>query len=300
MTPTGKMISHGTISSIIEFKIPKSKEKVVGKVFKHDLQPENVWKIIERVNKISDFSNKNIVESKGICFIPDRIMPVLLMERMTRSLQSHIKEHNGLLTVVRKIGILRDIASGLHYLHSRNPPYIHGHLTTENVLLNDDCTEAKIGGFVIETTSHLPQNNMNHIPPEAQEGKVPSHPSFDIFSFGHLALVTILGTEITPLPFQCFNEYNEPVLRHEVVRRIEYIDNAHELLNNSEYGFMIGIIKKCLHNNPNHRHHAGALHELLKPSMFPFSRRHLLTNFNVVTEVTEARTLDSETGIGKE
>ncbi|CAI8029709.1 Probable serine/threonine-protein kinase DDB_G0278521, partial [Geodia barretti] len=85
---------------------------------------------------------------------------------------------------------LQDTASGLNYLHSLDPQFIHGHLTAENILL-DARLRAKIGVFAIESNLH--HLNPEYMPLEAEEG---SDPSLDIFSFGHLALVTILQEKV--------------------------------------------------------------------------------------------------------
>ena len=277
--PTGKIIAPGKFSSIVELKIEGPKNNiVVGKVFKYSINPENVQMIAKKAAEISVLSHENIVETKGVCFLPDRIMPVLLMEKMTSSLQSHFQpidphpftsteeNHHHPLTIEEKITILRDTASGLDYLHSCNPPFIHGHLTTENILLNDHL-RAKIGGFVLETTLQLPQN-MKYAPPEAQEGMAPSDPSFDVFSFGHLALVTIIGEEKPPLPIQCFDEQNEIIYRSEVERRSIIIKSVKKLLS-EEYIFILNITEKCLCNNPKHRCSASqVLQELQNQSAF--------------------------------
>ena len=90
-------------------------------------------------------------------------------------------------------------ASGLLYLHKRNPPVIHRDLTSKNVLLTSSLM-AKITdmgnsciikpGLVVKTLTEYP-GTLLYMPPEAQDDAHRYGPSLDIFSFGHLALFTI-------------------------------------------------------------------------------------------------------------
>ena len=271
-------IADGTLSSIIELKVSGSEEEVVGKVFK--INPLNTQVLLKKVQEIigeikcfCNLDNDNIVGIKGICFIPDRIMPVLLMERMTKSLQSYTHHHQPpSLSVETKIKILRDTANGLNYLHSLDPPFIHGRFTTECVLLHDVMHDtkmtAKIGGFNIKS---LPQTPVaaEYMPPEAQGGSESSDCSLDVFSFGHLALVTILQEEIRPpTPSQSFNEAGELRIVDEVERRAGYLKRAQTVLD-TETG-LLDTIKECLKNNPKQRICTEKLMKVLQSRLIIF------------------------------
>ena len=249
--PTGRDIQSGAFSSIIELNIVPTEEKVAGKVFK--VEASDTERLMPKVDEIKDtvevitkFDHFNIVQCKGITFLPDRIMPVLLMEIIMESIQSYIKNKHH-LSLVHKITILQGTANGLNYLHTFNPMFIHGHLTAENVLLDVSRLRVKIAGFNLDPTPQI-SDPMEYVPPEAT--KIPSDPSFDVFSFGHLALVTLLQEEVKPLlPSQYFKD-NEPAVRHEVERRKIFIDKAKQLLGDNG---LFGMIKKCLENVPSKR-----------------------------------------------
>ena len=259
--PTGEMIASGTFSSIIELKISESGERVAGKVFKINPSDTEQLKtkidvIIKKITIITRLRHVNIVESKGVCFLPDRILPVLLMERMTLSLQSYIQYHNFSLSMEQIIGILQGTASGLSYFHSLHPPFIHGHLTSDAVLL-DKKLKAKIGGFGIASVPHLPLNT-SYMPPEVQEGTLPSETSLDVFSFGHLALYTVLQEDVGPLlPSQYINEVGKQSIRGEVDRRASSVKEAEQILSNNQS--LLEVIKDCLSNNPTQRPSATQL-----------------------------------------
>ena len=251
--PTGQDILSGAFSSIIELNIVPTEEKVAGKVFKVEaaeterLMPK-VEEIKDTVEVITKFDHANIVQCKGIAFLPDRIMPVLLMEIIMESIQSYIKGHHN-LSLEHQVKILQGTASGLNYLHTLKPIFIHGHLTAENVLLDVDTLHAKIGGFNLDP---MPQTSdpMEYVSPAEDSTRPLTDPSFDVFSFGHLALVTLLQEEVKPLLPSQYVKDNEPVIRHEVERRKIFIDKAKQLVGDNG---LFGMIKKCLENVPSKR-----------------------------------------------
>ena len=106
------------------------------------------------------------------------------------------------LPISLKCSVLEDVASGLLYLHKRNPPVIHRDLTAKNILLTSHLA-AKIAdmgnshiidmkpGRLAKTLSKLP-GTLVYMPPEALDDRHSYGPPLDVFSFGHLALFTVL------------------------------------------------------------------------------------------------------------
>ena len=248
--PTGK--SSG---KMIEFQIPTSGKKCFGKVYPSDTHTMimKVEALTEEIEIIAKLSHENIVKIKGVCFLPDRIFPVILIQKMMGSLQSHFQNLSS-LSVRETIDILQDTASGLSYLHNLNPPFVHGEIMAENVLL-DTRMRAKIGGFAIESRFQRFLNPM-YIPPEAQEGETPLDLSLDMFSFGHLALCTILQEEVQPEP-------TKPPKQQEVDRRARFIEKARKLLT-TKHEAILGAIQECLRNNPVNRPSIKAVQEQLQ------------------------------------
>ena len=149
---------------------------------------------------MSSLRHPNITLFLGLCFLQGTKLPLLVMERLETSLDD-LLEHMPNIPISLKRSILEDVASGLLYLHRRNPPVIHRDLTSNNVLLTSSLT-AKITdmgnsriadmrpGQMVRTLSKVP-GTLVYMPPEAQDSKHRYGPSLDIFSFGHLALFTI-------------------------------------------------------------------------------------------------------------
>ena len=148
---------------------------------------------------MSSVHHPNIVQFLGLCMLPELKLPALVMELMHTNLHDFlVSEENINIPLTVKRSILRDVADGLHYLHSMTPEAIvHRDLSAKNVLLTSSL-EAKISDF--GNSRFLPSNYdwsqltkapgaAIYMPPEA-EGSYDGT-KLDIFSFGVLTLFTL-------------------------------------------------------------------------------------------------------------
>ena len=284
--PTGTVLGSGTYGQVIE--LTSARETVAGKVFKTLSGAHIVLKrLCGEMILMMQVHHPNIVQSKGLCFLVNLHLPVLLMERLMSSLHAYLLDpHNSNLPLERKVSILRDVASGLAYLHSHTPAIIHRDLTAKNVLLDSELT-AKIADFgnsrimdldpaaSPETFTSLP-GTLEYMPPEAHEGSAKYDPSLDVFSFGHLALFTITQTPVRPLLSYNYSDSRGKLrARSEVKRREEFVEKAEQLLSEkaeqllSENHSLVALIKQCLHNNPALRPRTGELLTRLQEMLTP-------------------------------
>ena len=162
-------------------------------------------KYLQECQLMSSLRHPHITLFLGICFLPGIKLPLLVMERLDTNLDD-ILEHMPNLPLSLKCSILEDTSSGLLYLHGRSPPIIHRDLTARNVLLTSSL-EAKITdmgnsriidlkpGQLVRTLSQTP-GTLVYMPPEALDDKHRYGSSLDIFSFGHLALFTIIQVRL--------------------------------------------------------------------------------------------------------
>ena len=121
--------------------------------------------------------------------------------------------------------------------------------------------------FAIESNLH--HLNPEYMPLEAEED---SDPSLDIFSFGHLALVTILQEN-------SLNEAGKRSRQQEVDRRARFMQKARKLIA-TENGEIFVTIKQCLRNNPAERPNImHVLETLHRASKFFFSCRQIVPLF---------------------
>ena len=168
--------------------------------------PQLVQKYEQECQLMSSLRHPNITLFLGLCFFPGTQLPLLVMERLETSLDD-LLEHMPDLPLSLKRSVLEDVASGLVYLHKRTPPVIHRDLTAKNVLLTSSLV-AKITdmgnsrivdmrpGQMARTLSKLP-GTLVYMPPEALGETHRYGPSLDIFSFGHLALYTLIQVSAT-------------------------------------------------------------------------------------------------------
>ena len=128
---TDVVLGRGTYGSVIE--LMSAGEPLAGKVFKtsSSVQLQAISnKMCAEIILMLQLRHVNIVESRGVCFLPDQPLPVLLMERLTSSLHSYVLDpYNSDLQIQTKVSLLFDVSFGLAYLHGHTPTIIHRDLT---------------------------------------------------------------------------------------------------------------------------------------------------------------------------
>ena len=268
--PTGIELGSGTYGRVIE--LLSAGEIVAGKVFKilsNNHQQTLTNKLFGELSLMTQIHHPNIVQCKGICFLENETMPVLLMERLRSSLHAYVlDETNSNMALERKLSILCDVTSGLVYLHSHKPAIIHRDLTGNNVLLDPEL-KAKIADFGNARLMDLDPvatpgiytalpGTPDYMPPEAQGDGAKCGPSLDVFSFGHLSLFTINQSLLYPLlPSTYTDDKGKLHARSEVKRRIKYLKKAEQQLGVKHS--IVVLIKQCLHNDPAQRHSTAEL-----------------------------------------
>jgi serine/threonine protein kinase len=271
--PTGVELGSGTYGSVIE--LIHCGEKVAGKKFKIsslDRIKAMTEKLCGEMILMMQIHHSNIVQSKGVCFLAGHPLPVLLMERMMCSLHAFLLDPtNPNVHITCKLSLLQDVAKGLLYLHNHKPVVIHRDLTAKNVLL-DSKLNAKICDFgnsrvmdldpetSPETFSSVP-GTLDFMPPEAHSMHAEYDPSLDIFSFGHLALLTATQSTINVLP-STYSDGSQLHARSEVKRRSESLSIAETMLGIEHK--LVYLMKQCLHNRPAQRPHAAELVQTLQ------------------------------------
>ena len=149
---------------------------------------------------MTEMRHPHIVQFLGLCYLQGSELPVLVMERLERSLDELLETSPG-LPLALKQSMLTDVARGLLYLHTRNPPVVHRDLSARNVLLTSslvakisDLGNARIVDLqpdqLARTLTRVP-GTQAYMPPEAFDQHSRYGPRLDIFSIGHLALYTL-------------------------------------------------------------------------------------------------------------
>ena len=220
----------------------------------------------------SKLNHPNIVHFIGIYHPPQQLFPVMIMELMDESLTTYAEKQN--ISFKRRMSVLHDVAEGLSYLHSRNPPVIHRDLSPNNVLLKHlpllpvakiaDLGVAKVLNFGDQNTkSYQTQvpGTMDFMPPEAFADKPRYDTSLDVFSYGGITLHTLNGKWPTPKASTEFDTISRQVRGFsEVERRQEHLDKMR-----GEAEVLRPLVEACLDNDPVKRPSIVELSEKIKP-----------------------------------
>ena len=206
----------------------------------------------------SRLRHPNIVRFFGIYHPPGARVPSLVMERLHCSLTS-LLETNPVVPIGTKIWIIKDVALGLRYLHTRNPPIIHRDLSSNNVLLSNGM-EGKIGDLgtarlvdpAKQSRMTIAPGTTHFMPPEALADvtNIRYGKELDVFSFGCVMLHTLSHEWPTPSEAVIVNPDTGLIIgRTEVERRSQYF----ERIDRSRSDLLILLIESCLSNLPMNR-----------------------------------------------
>ena len=227
---------------------------------------------IRECDHCSKLNHPNIVRFIGIYHPPQQLFPVMIMELMDESLTAYAEKPN--ISFKRRMFILHDVAEGLGYLHSRNPPVIHRDLSPNNILLKH-CSSfplAKIADLGVAKVINVEDTKskqyltkapgtVHFMPPEALEDDPQYDTSLDVFSYGGITLYTITGKWPKPTALTKYDPVTrQPKAFSEVERRQQHLDKM-----TGEAEVLRPLVEACLDNDPVERPSILELSEKIKP-----------------------------------
>ena len=223
-------------------------------------------------HQCSRLRHPNIVQFLGV-YYPEgggavrMRLPVMVMEMMACSLTSLVKEQQKIAVHI-KYSIINDVALGLCYLHSHNPPIVHRDLSPNNILLTAHLV-AKISDLGVakampadskKTMTQVP-GTCDFMPREARQDRPKYGPPVDVFSFGGIILHTFTQQWPSPCEDVQFDpESRALVALSEVQRRMKYLDK----ITDANEVALKPFIVKCLDDDPNERPCAMAACGMIK------------------------------------
>jgi class 3 adenylate cyclase len=171
----------------------------------------------------------NIVTIMGVSKDTSTSDYVLVMERMSRgSLIDCLTNPTTHMDNELILGIMKDIAAGMAYLHNLKPAVVHNDLRAANILIDDNFT-AKISDFglsgrqrFISSSSRWPWTA-----PEIFGGNLHSRKT-DVYSFGVLLIEIFTRCKLT-------------------------VSDMRLVVPKEAPSFAVLLIRQCLHANPNKR-----------------------------------------------
>jgi len=210
---------------------------------------------LRECHQYSKLCHPNIIQFLGVYYPAGSArrgvqLPVMVMEMMAGNLTSFV-ERQQTIPVDIKFSIINDVALGLCYLHSHNPPVVHRDLSPNNILLTSHNV-AKIGDLVVakviqagskKTTA---PGTIDFMPPEALKSGAEHGPSMDVFSFAGIVLHTFTRQWPSPSKPIVFDPKTRKwVALSEVERQVKYFE-----LMTGEGAGLRPLIEECLDDDP--------------------------------------------------
>ena len=299
---TGRLLGIGSFGCVVELSI-KGAGKFAAKKFHETLIVDGDTSLLVKECKLmSELIHPNIAKFFGVCKLPSRTAPALVMELMDHSLEDFLENKAFHIALTTATSILIDISNGLTYLHGRTPRVLHRDLTARNVLL-DRYTNAKITDFgnariidaakVGKTMTQAPGTSV-YMPPEALDPHTTYCDRLDIFSFGHLMLYTLLREfpkDLLPATY-IDAETQEVVARSEVERRSKYMEALDVKLPELNH-HMYQLTRQCLQNDPTKRPDATALLSKLQEILcMEYGELYTTTDAKETTSASDQKLLE--------
>ena len=286
VVPTGRQLGHGAFGSVIEMKMVGGALCAGKKIHDAFIDPQNigVQAMIEKFRSecevMSKIQHPNIVKFYGLALLDNNSAPVLVMELLDQNLEDYLEgTHLEDVPYSIRISILYDVAKGLVFLHSCNPPIIHRNLTARNILLST-TKQAKLTDFGNSLSTNLENLSLTlsetpgtaiYMPPEFFEFQTKCNASLDMFSYGHVSLYTLTHVFPSHLLSATYPDSYDPsklLARSEIQRRSQYVDKLEAIEMIPSH--LSDMVKACLENIPQHRptakNMAEVLEEILKKS----------------------------------
>lgn len=190
--------------------------KVAIKKFTRELQDQRYQDFLAEVSVINRLRHKNVVPLVGWSY--NKGEPLLIYEYMKNgSLDQHLFPNGGFGRGRQqndaaigqwdtRYGIVRDIATGLHYLHHEHEPMVlHRDIKASNVML-DSTFCARLGDFGIACTVAADRSSITgiagtigYIAPESFYNFKAARQT-DIYAFGVLILEVVSGKKSSDVP----------------------------------------------------------------------------------------------------
>ena len=253
---TGRLLGVGSFGSVVELSI-KGAGTCAGKKI-HDalIVDGDISILVKECKLMSGLVHPNIAKFHGVCKLPASPIPLLVMELMDHSLEAVIENKTGdfSLSLATSVSIFIDVANGLAYLHGLTPRVLHRDLTARNVLVNRFMS-AKITDFgnsrIIQSTKPMTQapGTLVYMPPEALDASPKYSDRLDIFSFGHLALYTLIREFPKNLLPATYISEGKLIARNEIERRGPYMEKLNATLPETDHQ-LYHLTVQCLNNDP--------------------------------------------------
>ncbi|XP_031131047.1 serine/threonine-protein kinase WNK8-like isoform X2 [Ipomoea triloba] len=118
--------------------------------------PANLERLYSEAHLLRTLKHENIIKSLD-SWVDDQNKTINMITELftSGSLRQYRKKHK-VVDIKAIKSWARQILRGLHYLHSHNPPIIHRDLKCDNIFINGNHGEVKIGDLGLATIMQQP------------------------------------------------------------------------------------------------------------------------------------------------
>jgi len=185
----GRVIGTGAFGAVFEGTLSNGTRLAIKKVNVQVGEEADLMAFAEEVKIMSAIAHPNLLALHAIAFSEDLTDVVLMTELIENgSLSDNLFKKQRKFKPSKKVKILREIAFGMHYLHSVRPRIIHRDLKSDNILMTRTYS-AKIADFgmskmIQEQSKVMTRSGTPHYmaPESIQEGKFSE--KSDVYSYG--------------------------------------------------------------------------------------------------------------------
>ncbi|RLM75655.1 hypothetical protein C2845_PM15G00500 [Panicum miliaceum] len=272
-------LGKGGFGSVFRCRLPATATRkdqameVAVKKFTGDVKERRYEDFLAEVSIINRLRHKNIVPLVGWSY--NKGDPLLIYEYMTNgSLDQHIfirecgiGDHQQLQQEGASTGqwhsrysIVRDIATGLHYVHHEHEPLVlHRDIKASNIML-DSNFHARLGDFGIACTVAAGRSSVTgiagtwgYIAPEYAMSYKATRQT-DIYAFGVLIVEVVTGKKNRDVPPDDGHISDWVWRLHGEGRLLEVVDYDHQqavIVDEAERLLLLGLA--CTNPNPSNR-----------------------------------------------
>ena len=253
-------------------QLGKGAYKTVYRAFDQDEGVEVAWnqlrvdylsdtdasKIRDEVALLAKLNHPNIIKLYYSWSAPNKSgqeMVYFITELMTSgTLKKYLRKTSGTVRPKFLKTVAVQILRALEYLHSREPPILHRDLKCDNIFINGNNGEVKLGDLGLATVRNLrhvtsvigtPEFMAPELYDEEYDEKV------DVYAFG-MCLLEMVSKEYP---------YSECANQAQIYKRVTQGIKPEALKKIEDYQLR-SIVDACLDSNPDHRPTAAALLEL--------------------------------------
>jgi serine/threonine protein kinase len=183
--------SYGTVYCLDESKVVKKLFSISTSSKKVVMEDLKLWTQLEHDNIVRCFGADSTPSAEN-----DQVEVRFVMERFDGTLQSYLRENTD-ISIIARLDILRQIASGLHFLHGIHLE--HGDLDGNNILTKQtaDSVRVAISDFGISKTLRFEDSkHRGSIITLDLEGPEETGYSKDVHSFGFLIWQVMTNRDI--------------------------------------------------------------------------------------------------------